>query len=69
MFTKLEPAEIYHQLLEHRWFLSEQAGKDVPLEDALDSYLADVLRNAPEEKLWLDEPTQEIPVVVAEADA
>jgi hypothetical protein len=69
MFGKLEPAEIYHQLLEHRWFLSEQAGKDVSLEDALESYLADVLRNAPEEKVWLDEPTQEIPVIVVEADA
>jgi Domain of unknown function (DUF4032)/Lipopolysaccharide kinase (Kdo/WaaP) family len=69
MFEKLEAAEIYHQLLEHRWFLSEQAGKDVSLEDALDSYLADVLRDAPEEKVWLDEPTQEIPVIASETPA
>ena len=69
MFEKLEAAEIYHQLLEHRWFLSEQAGKDVSFEDALDSYIADVLRNAPEEKVWLDEPTQEIPIVQAETDS
>ena len=31
---KLEPAQIYHELLDHRWFLSEQQGRDVP--DAAD---------------------------------
>ena len=66
MFTKLEAAEIYHQLLEHRWFLSEQRGEDVPLEEALDSYLTNVLEHAPEEKVWLDEPTLELPVIVPE---
>ena len=24
LFSKLEPAEIFHQLLEHRWFLSQE---------------------------------------------
>ena len=28
---KLEPAEVFHEVLEHRWFLSEQAGRDVGL--------------------------------------
>ena len=27
---KLEPAELYHEVLEHRWFLSEQAGARDP---------------------------------------
>ncbi|MEL6891293.1 MAG: DUF4032 domain-containing protein [Actinomycetota bacterium] len=49
LFDKLEPAEIYHQLLEHRWFLSESAKGDVTLEDALDSYIAEVLVDAPDE--------------------
>ena len=26
---KLEDAEVFHQILEHRWFLSEEAGEDV----------------------------------------
>ena len=26
---KLEPAELYHEVLEHRWFLSEQAGQEI----------------------------------------
>ena len=29
LFSKLEPAEIYHQLLEHRWFLSQECAADV----------------------------------------
>ena len=29
---KLEPAEVFHEVLEHRWFLSEQAGHDVGIE-------------------------------------
>ena len=49
LFAKLEAAEIYHQLLEHRWFLSEEARVDISLEAALDSYLADVLEHAPDE--------------------
>ncbi len=49
MFAKLEAAELYHQLLEHRWFLSEERGADVSLDAALDSYIADVLANAPDE--------------------
>lgn len=49
LFTKLEPAEIYHQLLEHRWFLVEQRGEHVTLDAALDSYIADVLIDAPDE--------------------
>ncbi|HEX7188285.1 MAG TPA: DUF4032 domain-containing protein, partial [Actinomycetes bacterium] len=28
---KLEPAEVFHEVLEHRWFLSERAGRDVGL--------------------------------------
>jgi tRNA A-37 threonylcarbamoyl transferase component Bud32 len=39
----LEPAEIYHQVLEHRWFLSEAAGGDVGLDQAVQSYVRDVL--------------------------
>jgi len=46
---KREPAEIYHQVLEHRWFLSETAGKDVGLAEARLSYINDVLRHVPDE--------------------
>jgi hypothetical protein len=48
-------AEIFHELLEHRWFLSEQAGKDVGLKETIPSYIDNVLRPAPDEKLPLTE--------------
>ena len=31
---KLEPAEIYHEVLAHRWFMSERTGASVPFESA-----------------------------------
>ena len=46
-------AEIFHELLEHRWFLSERAGKDVGLTETIPSYVEKVLRPAPDEKLPL----------------
>jgi tRNA A-37 threonylcarbamoyl transferase component Bud32 len=44
-------AEIFHELLEHRWFLSERAGKDFGLAETIPSYVEKVLRPAPDEKL------------------
>jgi hypothetical protein len=57
---KLEPAELYHQVLEHLWFMSEAAGGDVGLGEAVTSYVRDVLTPAPHEqrpadKKWADE--------------
>ncbi|MGY1782880.1 DUF4032 domain-containing protein [Geodermatophilus sp. SYSU D01036] len=46
---RLAPAEVFHEVLEHRWFLSEQAGRDVGARKALRSYLDDVLSRTPEE--------------------
>jgi hypothetical protein len=46
---KLEPPELYHQLLDHRWYLSETAGRDVGTETALASYLSTVLPHRPDE--------------------
>ncbi|GIT81641.1 LPS kinase [Leifsonia sp. LS1] len=46
---KLEPAEVFHQLLEHRWFMSQHEGRDVPLAEALTSYINDVLRHRRDE--------------------
>ena len=48
---KRAAAEIFHEILEHRWFLSERAGRDVGLEQATKSYIEQVLRAAPDEQL------------------
>jgi tRNA A-37 threonylcarbamoyl transferase component Bud32 len=53
--AKRAPAEIFHEILEHRWFLSEAAGRDVGLQKATDSYLEQVLRMAQDERLTLTE--------------
>lgn len=36
----IEPAELYCQVLEHKWYLSERAGHDVGLEATIADYLA-----------------------------
>ena len=51
---KLEPAEVFHEVLEHRWFLSESAGHEIRLEDATRSYLVTVLAHRPDEHALLD---------------
>ena len=57
--AKLEPAELYHEMLEHRWFTSEKAGAEVSAEDAAQSYVNTVLRGLPDEEVAVaaSEPT------------
>ena len=47
---KLEPAEIFHEVLEHRWYMSEKQGRDVELIDAVRSYVSDILANRRDEE-------------------
>jgi len=54
---KLEAAEIFHEVLEHRWFLSEAAGRDVGSLPAARSYVSDVLTHKPDELTVLSVPT------------
>jgi len=44
---RLEPAEVFHEVLEHRWFLSERAGFDVGTWTAVRSYVQHVLPRTP----------------------
>jgi hypothetical protein len=50
---KRAAAELFHELLEHRWFLSERAGREVGLGEALESYVENVLRPQPDERTAL----------------
>ena len=43
MMGKLEPAQIFHEITDHRWFLSEERSEAVSLPEATASYLANVL--------------------------
>jgi hypothetical protein len=53
---KRAAAEIFHELLEHRWFLSEKAGRDIGMDEAIASYVEQVLRPAADEKAPRLEP-------------
>ena len=46
---KLEPAQVFHELLDHRWFISKEQRRDVPLAEAVESYVKQVLRHRPDE--------------------
>ena len=56
---KLEPAQLFHEILDHRWFISEQAGRDVPMPEATASYVENVLRHRRDEKAILGLPPGE----------
>jgi tRNA A-37 threonylcarbamoyl transferase component Bud32 len=61
---RLEPPEVFHEILEHRWFLAERAGHPVHTVDAARSYIDTVLRGRPEEALTGEPDTAELQAVL-----
>jgi hypothetical protein len=60
---RLSPAEIFHEVLEHRWYMSEAAGRDVGTTAATKAYVEQVLPAVPEpleasEPLGASEPLE-----------
>ncbi|MEV4092185.1 DUF4032 domain-containing protein [Streptosporangium saharense] len=55
MRRKLEPAQLFHEVLDHRWFMSEKAGQDVGLPASVASYVKNVLVHKPDEKALISE--------------
>jgi tRNA A-37 threonylcarbamoyl transferase component Bud32 len=62
---RLDPMEIFHEILEHRWFLSERAGRDIGTTAARKDYFSRVLPGVPDD-LTITAPHPRDP---AEADA
>lgn len=54
--AKREPAELFHELLNHRWYLSEAAGCDVGMEEAVASFIERVLPEVPDERATITLP-------------
>jgi hypothetical protein len=50
LWAKRQAAEVFHEILEHRWLLSERRGADVGLDTAVRAYVSDVLSHAPDER-------------------
>lgn len=59
---KLEPAEFFHEILEHRWYLSERAGQDTASDDAVRDYVQTVLPGKPDEDAVVGVDTGAIPI-------
>ena len=67
--AKLEPAEVFHQVLEHRWYMSQERGSAVPLAEALTSYINDVLRHRRDEATIMGPPTETLALPIIDDDA
>jgi len=57
---KLEPAEVFHEVLEHRWYLSETADHDIPIKEVIADYIKYVLPGKPDEAAVLGVDTVEM---------
>jgi hypothetical protein len=62
---KLPDAELFHEVAEHRWLMSEQLGHDVGRQAAVEDYVKNVLSKLPDTTVRvLTEPiTEEMPVI------
>jgi Domain of unknown function (DUF4032)/Lipopolysaccharide kinase (Kdo/WaaP) family len=58
LWARLPAAEVFHQVLEHRWFLSELAGKDVGIDEAVRSYVHSELPKRRPERVVLETPPE-----------
>ena len=58
--AKLDPPQIFHEVLEHRWYLAQELQKDVPLDEVLASYLNKVLPKKRDEAVLLSGPNDEV---------
>jgi hypothetical protein len=66
--SKLEPAEVFHQVLEHRWYMSQARGRSIPIAEVLSSYIDGVLRHRRDEATVMGPPTETMAVPVVTAD-
>ena len=62
---KLEPAEVFHQLLDHRWFMAQNDSREIPLAEAVTSYVQDVLRHRRDEATVIEPPTGSITLPIS----
>ena len=52
--AKREPAQLFHEVLDYRWYQSQREYRDVPLTEATHGYVNDVLRKLPDEAMSAD---------------
>jgi hypothetical protein len=42
--AELDPAELFHEILEHRWYLSERAGHEIGIFPTAEDYVRQAVR-------------------------
>jgi hypothetical protein len=60
---KLELPQIYHEILEHRWFMSQRDSRYVPLDEAVESYISSVLTHRRDESEMILADTLQLPAI------
>ncbi len=63
MRKKLPAPEFYHELLEHKWFMSQRLGEDVTWDQAVQDYILSVLIHRPDERALISSETSAIPII------
>jgi tRNA A-37 threonylcarbamoyl transferase component Bud32 len=56
---KLEPAEVFHEILEHRWYLNEHSEEEIDLFEAATDYVDQVLTQKPDTEVTPPPPPDE----------
>jgi hypothetical protein len=63
--AKLPDAELFYEIAEHRWLMSEQRGRDVGRQAAVADYVENVLSKLPDAgvRILTEPSTEEMPVI------
>ena len=56
---KRDAAQVFHEILDYRWFQSEREGREAPLLEATAGYIRDVLTALPDERMPVDGPARD----------
>lgn len=61
--AKLQAPEYFHEILEHKWFMSERAARDVSFDEAVQDYVLTVLPHRRDERALVTTETSALPIV------
>lgn len=61
---KLDAPQIFHEVLEHKWYLARQLERDVSLMDAAHAYFTDILAHRRDEDVVVSPPTTTIAIPI-----
>ena len=60
LHNKFDDAEIFHQILEHRWYMSEKANRDVSRKAAIKDFVDSWLRHQLDERSFIGQAAERV---------